>query len=297
MPNIDGNVVERPVATWRDYYELTKPRVVMLIVLTAVVGMFLAIPTVPPLSTVALATIGIALASCSAAAINQILDARIDARMARTRHRPLITGSITEAQAIAFAAGLCLLSMTILWAGVNAITAVLTFASFIGYAFVYTLFLKRNTPQNIVVGGSAGAAPPMLGWTAVTGELHANALLLFLIVFIWTPPHFWALAIARKEEYANVGIPMLPVTHGVPYTKLCILLYTGLLLLVSVLPWFTGLSGVPYLIAALVLGGVFFYKAFRLERSENTDLAMPVFSYSITYLIALFGALLVDHYL
>lgn len=297
MSEANADVIDRPVVSWREYYELTKPRVVMLIVFTAVVGMFLAVPGLPPLEAVLFGTLGIALASASAATVNQILDARIDARMARTRHRPLVTGTVGEGQAAGLAILLGAASMAMLWFLVNPLTAVLTFASLIGYAVVYTGYLKRATPQNIVIGGAAGAAPPVLGWTAVTGEVHAHALLLFLIIFVWTPPHFWALAIAKKDEYAKVGIPMLPVTHGVAYTKLCILLYTGLLVLVTVLPWLTGMSGLGYLLAALVLGAVFLYRAFELEASSDDRTAMGVFSYSITYLMALFTALLVDHYL
>lgn len=296
MPNINTDVVARTAVPWREYYELTKPRVVMLIVFTAFVGMFLAVPAVPPLNLLVFGSLGIGLAASSAAAINQILDARVDARMARTRHRPLVTGSLNEGQAIAFAVLLSVAAMLILTLMVNPLTALLTFASLIGYAFVYTVFLKRATPQNIVIGGAAGAAPPVLGWVAITGEVHAHALILFLIIFVWTPPHFWALAIAKRDEYAKVGIPMLPVTHGIPYTKLCVLLYTVLLIAVTVLPWVTGMSGLPYLFAALALGAVFLYYAVRLELSDDTALAMPVFSYSITYLMALFAALLVDHY-
>jgi len=297
MPNINTDVVGRSAVPWREYYELTKPRVVMLIVFTAIVGMFLAVPTVPPLYVLMFGAVGIGLAASSAAAINQILDARVDARMARTMHRPLVVGSVSETQAIIFAALLCIVAMLILSLLVNPLTALLTFASLIGYAFIYTVFLKRSTPQNIVIGGAAGAAPPVLGWAAVTGEVHAHALILFLIIFVWTPPHFWALAIAKKDEYAKVGIPMLPVTHGIAYTKLCVLLYTVLLIVVTALPWVTGMSGLPYMFAAMALGSVFFYYALRLEKSSDTQFAMPLFSYSITYLMALFAALLIDHYL
>lgn len=296
MPNINTDLIARSAVPWREYYELTKPRVVMLIVFTAFVGMFLAVPAVPPLYILVFGSLGIGLAASSAAAVNQILDARVDARMARTRHRPLVSGSLSEGQAIAFAVVLSVAAMLILTLIVNPLTALLTFASLIGYAFVYTVFLKRATPQNIVIGGAAGAAPPVLGWVAVTGEVHAHALILFLIIFVWTPPHFWALAIAKRDEYAKVGIPMLPVTHGIPYTKLCVLLYTVLLVAVTVLPWVTGMSGLPYLFAALALGAVFLFYAVRLELADDTALAMPVFSYSITYLMALFAALLVDHY-
>lgn len=284
-------------ANWRDYYELTKPRVVMLIVFTAIVGMFLAVPGFPPAQGLLFGTLGIALAAASAAAVNQVLDAKVDARMARTQHRPLVMGSVSHRQAVIFAVGLCIVSMVVLWFLVNPLTAVLTFASLIGYAIIYTVYLKRATPQNIVIGGAAGAAPPVLGWAAVTGDVHAYSLLLFLIIFVWTPPHFWALAIARRDEYAKVGTPMLPVTHGIAYTKICVLLYSVLLLLVTILPWLTGMSGLPYLFGALGLGGLFVYYAVRLEISDDDGLPMKLFSYSITYLIALFSVLLVDHYL
>jgi len=251
-----------PVAQARDYLALTKPKVVSLIVFTAVVGMFLAVPGLPPLPALVWGTLGIALAAASAAAINHVLDARIDAEMARTRHRPLPQGTLPESYALSFAFVLGSASMLILALLVNGLTAVLTFFSLIGYAVLYTVWLKRATPQNIVIGGAAGAAPPVLGWVAVTGEIHAHALLLFLIIFTWTPPHFWALAIARKDEYAKVNIPMMPVTHGVEFTRLQILLYTVLLVLVSILPWLTGMSGWLYLAGALGFGGGFLYYAF-----------------------------------
>ena len=282
--------------TWRDFYELGKPRVVALIVFTAVVGMFLAVPGIPPLDKLLWGTLGIGLAASGAAAVNHLLDQRVDAVMFRTRHRPLPTGQVTERQVLLFALTLAMLSMLILTAWVNTLTAVLTFCSLIGYAVVYTVFLKRASPQNIVIGGAAGAAPPLLGWTAVTGEAHAGAFLLFLIIFVWTPPHFWALAIHRREDYAKVGIPMLPVTHGVAYTKLQILLYTLLLVVVSLLPFAIRMSGLLYLVAALVLGGVFLWYAFRLWKNENPDLPMRTFRWSIWYLSLLFAALLLDHY-
>ena len=297
MSKSEAEVLARPAIAWRDYYELTKPRVVMLIVFTAVVGMLLSVPGLPPLDALVFGTIGIGLASSSAAAINQILDARVDARMARTRNRPLVIGSLDERQAMIFAFALCVVSMLVLWLLVNPLTAVLTFASLIGYAIVYTVYLKPATPQNIVIGGAAGAAPPILGWTAVTGEIHPYALLLFLIIFVWTPPHFWALAIAKRDEYAKVGTPMLPVTHGVAYTKLCVLLYTVLLVLVTLLPWLTGMSGLPYLFVALTFGGIFLGYAIRMEKSDDPHLPMRVFTYSINYLMILFGALLLDHYI
>ena len=282
---------------WRDYYELTKPRVVMLIVFTAVVGMFLSVPGWPALTALVCGTLGIGLAASSAAVFNHVLDARTDILMMRTRGRPLPQGKLTEKAALSFASVLCVIAMILLWFLVNPLTAVLTFSSLIGYAVVYTVFLKRATPQNIVIGGAAGAAPPLLGWTAVTGEIHSSALLLFLIIFVWTPPHFWALAIARKEEYEKVGIPMLPVTHGERYTRLNILLYTILLVLITIIPYLTGMSGLIYLSTAVVLDAVFLYYAIQMWRMPE-DLALPMrtFKYSITYLGILFAALLVDHY-
>ena len=281
----------------RDYFQLTKPRVVSLIVFTAVVGMFLATPGLPPFMAVVWGTLGIGLAAASAAAINQVLDARIDAEMARTRHRPLPQGALPESYALAFAFVLGSASMLILALLVNGLTAVLTFFSLIGYAILYTVWLKRATPQNIVIGGAAGAAPPVLGWTAVTGSLHPDALLMFLVIFAWTPPHFWALAIARRDEYARVGIPMLPVTHGVAYTKQFIWHYTVLLTVITVLPYLSGMSGLLYLAAALALDAVFLRYAWLLKRTDRSDLPMRTFRYSIQYLALLFAALLVDHYL
>jgi len=282
---------------WRDYYELTKPRVVMLIVFTAIVGMFLSVPAWPGTMPVVFGTLGIAMASSSAAIFNHVLDHRTDILMMRTRGRPLPQGKLTERSALIFASSLCVVSMIILWFLVNPLTAVLTFVSLIGYAVVYTVWLKRATPQNIVIGGAAGAAPPVLGWTAVTNEVTSGALLLFLIVFVWTPPHFWALAIARLEEYRKVEIPMLPVTHGVPYTRLNILLYSILLLLVTIMPYLIGMSGLIYLAVATGLGGYFLYYAIRMYRDhEDEELPMQMFRYSISYLGYLFAALLVDHY-
>ena len=282
--------------SWREFYELGKPRVVALIVFTAVVGMFLAVPGMPPWDKLLFGTLGIGLAASAAAAVNHLLDQRVDAVMFRTRHRPLPTGQVTERQALLFALSLAMIAMIVLTSLVNTLTAVLTFCSLIGYAIVYTVFLKRASPQNIVIGGAAGAAPPLLGWTAITGEAHAGAFVLFLIIFIWTPPHFWALAIHRREDYAKVGIPMLPVTHGVPYTKLQILLYTLLLLAVSVLPFAIGMSGLLYLAAALLLGLGFLWHAVQLYRTDDDRWPMRTFSYSIWYLSALFAALLLDHY-
>ena len=279
------------------YWQLTKPRVVALIVFTAVIGMFLAVPGIPPWRALVFGSLGIWLAAASAAAINHLLDQRIDAMMTRTSHRPLPTGSLGSTQVLLFAIVLGALSMLLLLVFVNGLTAALTFGSLIGYAFIYTAYLKRATPQNIVIGGAAGAAPPVLGWTAVTGEVHAYALLLFLIIFVWTPPHFWALAIFRRDDYARAMIPMLPVTHGVVYTRWQILFYTVLLVLVTVLPWIAGMSGVFYLGGALVLGGVFLYYAVRLMNPPSEAFAMQVFSYSIWYLMALFAFLLIDHWL
>lgn len=288
--------IER-LTDWRDYYELTKPRVVMLIVFTAVVGMFLAVPGWPGAAAMLFGTIGIGMAASAAAVFNHVLDARIDIHMLRTRGRPLPDGRVSESNALAFASVICVLSMIVLWFLVNPLTAVLTFSSLIGYAVIYTVFLKRATPQNIVIGGAAGAAPPVLGWTAVTGEITSSALLLFLIIFVWTPPHFWALAIARKDEYAKVGIPMLPVTHGEEYTRLHILLYTILLVVITVIPYLTGMSGLIYLTAAISLGAVFLNYAVRMLRDrDDVELPMRTFKFSITYLSILFAALLVDHY-
>jgi heme o synthase len=284
-------------ATLRQYWSLTKPRVVALIVFTAAIGMFLAVPGLPPLQESVLGFLGIWLAASSAAAINQLLDARIDARMTRTSWRPIVVGQVSPRQALVFALALAAASMLVLLLWVNPLTAALTFASLIGYAVVYTVFLKRATPQNIVIGGIAGAAPPALGWAAVTGELHPHALLLVLIIFVWTPPHFWALAIFRRDDYARAMVPMLPVTHGVEYTRWQILLYTVLLVVVTVLPWATGLSGLFYLGGALVLGAVFVWHAWRLLDPPDEFHAMRVFNYSIVYLMALFAFLLVDHWL
>ena len=284
-------------AQWRDYLELCKPRVVALIVLTAVVGTLLATPGMPPFRALVFGNLGIALAAAAAAAINHVLDRRIDAHMARTRGRPLPTGALDYRQALAFAAVLALCSMLVLVLLVNTLTAVLTFCSLIGYAVVYTVWLKRATPQNIVIGGAAGAAPPVLGWAAVTDSIHPHALLLFLIIFAWTPPHFWALAIARRNDYARAGIPMLPVTHGVEFTRLHVLLYTVILCLVTLLPYVTGMSGLIYLVAALVLNGRFLVHSIRLKVVRRDDLPMRVFRFSINYLMWLFLALLVDHYL
>ncbi|MEO8803748.1 MAG: heme o synthase [Rudaea sp.] len=281
----------------RQYFELTKPRVVALIVFTAVIGMFLAVPGMVPLRPLMAGTLGIWLAAASAAAINHLIDRRIDKIMVRTAHRPLPTGALTSRQVLLFALLLGAASMIILVALVNALTAALTFASLIGYAVVYTAWLKRATPQNIVIGGVAGAAPPLLGWAAVTGNVDPYALLLVLIIFVWTPPHFWALAIFRRDDYSRAQVPMLPVTHGVQYTRWHVLFYTVLLLVVTLLPFLTGMSGVFYVGGALILGSVFLYYAIRLMNPPNERFAMKVFNYSIIYLMALFAFMLADHWL
>jgi len=282
---------------WRRYLELTKPRVVALITFTSIVGTLLASPGLPPLNALLWGNLGVALAAACAATLNHVLDRRIDEQMARTRARPLPTGALSERQALTFAAILGVASMALLAFLVNLLTALLTFASLIGYAVIYTVWLKRATSQNIVIGGAAGAAPPVLGWTAVTGRVDPDALLLFLIIFVWTPPHFWALAIARRDEYARAGIPMLPVTHGIAYTRLQVLLYTVLLMLVTLLPYLTRLSGLLYLAAALVLNAGFLYYALALKITAREGMPMRVFHFSVTYLMWLFAALLVDHYL
>ncbi|MEM8661298.1 MAG: heme o synthase [Pseudomonadota bacterium] len=283
--------------TWRDYKELTKPNVVLLMVLTAAIGMFMAVPGMVPLQVLILGNLGIALCAGSAATINHLVDQRIDRGMARTHRRPVAQGRVAPKQAAVFAILLGTIGMAILLIWINALTAWLTFASLLGYAVIYTMFLKRATPQNIVIGGLAGAAPPLLGWTAVTGQINGHGLLLVLIIFAWTPPHFWALAIHRKEEYAAVDIPMLPVTHGVAFTKLHILLYTVIMVLITLLPYATRMSGPLYLLGALVLGGGFLYWAIELLRDKNPNAPMETFRYSIIYLMALFVIMLVDHYL
>ncbi|MEO7073268.1 MAG: heme o synthase [Rhodanobacter sp.] len=280
-----------------EYYELTKPRIVALLVFCAVIGMFLAVPGLPPWRPVLFGTIGIWLASSSAAAFNQLIDQRIDKVMVRTLHRPLATGSLSARQAFAFALALGIASMVVLALWVNTLTAVLTLVGLIGYAVIYTAFLKRASPQNIVIGGLAGAIPPILGWTAVTGALHPYALQLCLIIFVWTPPHFWALAIFRRDDYARAEIPMLPVTHGVVFTRWHILFYTIMLVLVTLLPALTGMSGWIYLLGALGLGLAFLWYAVRLLNPPDELYAMKVFKYSIWYLMWLFAFLLADHWL
>ena len=276
---------------------LCKLRVVALIVFTAIVGMALSVPGMIPLDALILGSLGIGMAASSAAAINHILDARADQVMSRTRNRPLPTGQINQRQALLFALTLALVSMLILGIWVNLLTAILTFFSLIGYAVIYTAWLKRATPQNIVIGGAAGAAPPVLGWAAVTGEVHSSALILFLIIFIWTPPHFWALAIYRRHDYAAADVPMMPVTHGVEFTRWQILFYTIILILVTLLPWLTGMSGLVYLAGSIVLNLGFLGYAIAMMRPRSEQLAMQMFNYSVIYLMALFAFLLIDHYL
>jgi protoheme IX farnesyltransferase len=289
-------VLKTTQASWRDYLELCKPNVVLLIVFTAVVGMLLASPGMVPLDILVFGTLGIGMAAASAAAINHVVDQKIDAVMGRTRGRPLPQGAVSGREALVFALVIGAVAMAMLVLLVNPLTALLTFLSLIGYAVVYTMYLKRATPQNIVIGGAAGAAPPVLGWAAVTDSIDPGALLLFLIIFTWTPPHFWALAIHRADEYRKVDMPMLPVTHGNDFTRLQILLYTVLLLVVTLLPYGYGMSGGLYLGGALVLGLGFLYYAVRLYRNDDDRMPMRTFGFSITYLMALFALLLVDHY-
>ncbi|HWM42313.1 MAG TPA: heme o synthase [Burkholderiales bacterium] len=281
----------------RAFYSLTKPRVVSLIVFTAVIGMFLASPGIVPLGTLVAATIGIALVAGAAAAVNCLVEQKIDAVMSRTRWRPLPQGELSAAQTLVFAGALGGVGLWLLFHFVNALTMWLTLATFVGYAIVYTVILKPATPQNIVIGGASGAMPPVLGWAAVTGEVPIEAMLLFLIIFAWTPPHFWALALYRTEDYARAGVPMLPVTHGRKYTQLHVLLYTLILFAVSLLPYVVRMSGLLYLAAAIVLGSVFLVYALRIYFAYSDAVAQKTFRYSIAYLAFLFAALLVDHYL
>jgi len=290
------NISLQQNASWKDYLELCKPKVIALMLLTSVIGMLLASYSLPPLSVLFWGNLGIGLMASSAAAVNHIVDRKIDIKMARTSKRPIVQGKVDVAHAVMFASLLGTVGMAILVIEINILTAWLTLASLIGYAVVYTLFLKRATPQNIVIGGLAGAAPPLLGWTAVTGQVEADALLLVLIIFAWTPPHFWALAIHRKEEYALVGIPMLPVTHGEKFTQLQIILYTILLIAISVFPYLTGMSGLIYLASALLLGCRFLQWTIRMMRNSHKHAAIKTFKFSIIYLMLLFLALLVDHY-
>lgn len=295
--SIETNAIKRNgLSIVREYLSLTKPRVVALIVFTAIVGMFLSTPGAVPIDILILATLGIGLAAASAASLNHVLDQKADAVMARTQHRPLPRGELSSSEAVAFAIVLAIVSMAILWIWVNGLTAMLTFLSLIGYSVIYTMYLKRATPQNIVIGGAAGAAPPVLGWAAVTGEVSGHALLLFLIIFVWTPPHFWALALYREKEYAKVNIPMLPVTHGSEFTRLHILLYSILLAAITVLPFATHMTGLLYLVGASILNSVFLYYAWKLFRDYSDRLARKLFHYSIQYLAMIFALLLIDHY-
>jgi protoheme IX farnesyltransferase len=284
-------------ASWRDYYEMTKPRVVMMMILTAMVGMFLAVPGMVPLDALLWGNVGIALVASAGAVVNHLIDHRIDTIMQRTLKRPIPQGKVTPTQALLFACAICISGMAILMLLVNPLCAWLTLASFVGYAIIYTGWLKRATPQNIVIGGLSGAMPPLLGWTAVTGTVEPGGLLLVLIIFAWTPPHFWPLAIHRKNDYAKTNIPMLPVTHGEALTKLHTLLYTIIMLVVSVMPYLTGMSGLFYLMSALVLGAGFLYHSINLMVTKRPQAAMQTFRFSIFYLIALFIVLLIDHYL
>jgi protoheme IX farnesyltransferase len=282
---------------WRDYVELCKPRVVALMVFTAMVGMFLATPDLVPLDILVFGSLGIAFVAGAAAAINHLVDQRVDGIMHRTMRRPLPAGRIDAVAALIFALFLCLIGVAMLTTLVNGLTALLTVISLVGYSVIYTGYLKRATPQNIVIGGAAGAMPPVLGWVAVTGEVAPQALLLFLIIFAWTPPHFWALAIHRRDEYARAGIPMLPVTHGIAFTRFQILLYTLVLFVVSLLPFVTRMSGWLYLGGAFTLGVGFLYYAITLQNSDDDRLPMKTFGYSIIYLMGLFAFLLLDHHL
>ena len=288
---------ESIAARWSDFLELTKPRVVALMLLTALIGMCMAVPGLVPWEPLVYGNLGIGLCAGAAAAINHVVDERIDQEMSRTTNRPVAQGRVSQTEALVFAALLAISGTVLLAVTINVLTAVLTVASLVGYAFVYTMFLKRATPQNIVIGGLAGAAPPLLGWTAVTGEIHGHGLLLVLIIFAWTPPHFWALAIHRKEEYAAVGIPMLPVTHGNRFTALHILLYTILMFLITLLPFATFLSGWIYAVSAVILGAGFLYWSIEILREKNPKAPMETFKYSINYLLLLFVAMLADHWI
>jgi heme o synthase len=288
----------QPLASrFGQFFQLTKPRVVSLIVFTAAIGMFLSTPGMVPLQVLLAGTLGIALAAGAAAAVNCLVEQKLDALMARTRYRPLPRGQVTSLQTLVFAAIVGGTGLAILYQWVNALTMWLTLATFVGYAIIYTLVLKPLTPQNIVIGGASGAMPPVLGWAAVTGEVAADALILFLIIFAWTPPHFWALALYRKGDYARAGVPMLPVTHGDRFTRLHVLLYTVILTAVTLMPFVTRMSGAIYLASAVVLDAVFLYYAVRVYAAYTDRLAQRTFRYSIVYLTALFAALLVDHYI
>jgi protoheme IX farnesyltransferase len=289
--------VALPASRARQFFALTKPRVVSLIVFTAVIGMFLAVPGIPPAGPVVFGTLGIALVAGAAAAINCLVEQNIDKLMRRTSRRPLPRGQLASGETLVFASIVGIVGLAILYTFVNALTMWLTLGTFLGYAVIYTVLLKPATPQNIVIGGASGAMPPVLGWAAVTGEVPPEALLLFLIIFIWTPPHFWSLALFRRDEYRNAQLPMLPVTHGVRYTQLMIVLYTVALVAVTLMPYALGMSGLAYLVAAIVLGAMFAGYAVRLYLNYSDRLARAMFRFSIVYLAALFSALLLDHYL
>ncbi len=290
-------IAANQIVSWRDYYQMCKPRVVMLMILTSMVGMFLAVPGMVALDILILGNLGIALVCSAGAVVNHLIDRKVDSLMKRTHNRPIPQGKIDPRQAAIFAAMIGTLGMAILLLWVNPLCAWLTLASFVGYAIIYTGYLKRATPQNIVIGGLSGAMPPLLGWSAVSGTIDPNALILVLIIFAWTPPHFWALAIHRKEEYAKSGIPMLPVTHGIHVTKVHIVLYTILLIMVSIFPYLTGMSGPLYLLAAVILGAGFMVWSLLLMFKQKPTTAMDTFRYSLIYLCVLFPTLLVDHYL
>lgn len=292
-----AELISQKPATWRDYYDICKPRVVFLMLLTSIVGMFLAVPGMVPIDILFFGNLGIALVASSGAAVNHLIDHKIDIQMSRTHDRPVAQGRVSQMRAGLFALSIGTAGMATLMIWVNALSAWLTLGSFIGYAFIYTGYLKHATPQNIVIGGLAGAMPPMLGWSAVTNTIDPNALILVLIIFAWTPPHFWALAIHRKDEYAKSGIPMLPVTHGVRVTKLHILAYTLGLVLVTVLPYYTGMSGPFYLISALIFGVRFIFWSAKLLFRPTETTAMDTFRFSIVYLAAIFVALMIDHYI
>ena len=291
------DLAQKQSVSWRDFYEMCKPRVVMLMLLTSLVGMFLAVPGMVPLDVLILGNLGIALVAGSGAAVNHLIDYKVDSLMRRTHNRPIPQGRVDPRHAAVFAAVIGVIGMTILLLWVNPLCAWLTLASFVGYAFIYTGYLKRATPQNIVIGGLSGAMPPLLGWSAVTGTIEPGALILVLIIFAWTPPHFWALAIHRKDEYAKTGIPMLPVTHGEQLTKVHILLYTIIMVMITLLPWLTGMSGPLYLLGAVVLGAGFLGWAAMLLWKPKPSTAMDTFRYSIVYLMVLFITLMIDHYL
>ena len=296
MSTTTVNPTPTPGSRVQQFYLLTKPRVVSLIVFTAIIGMFLAVPSMVPLQPFLAGTIGIALVAGAAAAMNCLVEQKIDAIMARTRARPLPRGQLTSMQTLIFASVVGGMGLAILYLWVNAVTMWLTLATFVGYAVIYTVILKPMTPQNIVIGGASGAMPPVLGWAAMTGEVTAEALTLFLIIFAWTPPHFWALALYRREEYAKAGVPMLPVTHGEKFTRLNVLLYTIILFVCSLLPFTVKLSGLIYLVSAIALGAAFMVYAIKIYRDYSDQLARKTFRFSIIYLTALFAALLIDHY-